>query len=119
MAARGYSPGMKLHLPGHKEHHGGDEAPEREVPPAEEVGPGPAVERRAPDTPSQLPKPACGAVLRGRMRAVKDDELTDRAAALTYYGLLSLRQALLGLLSMLGLTGKPAPDTVLRNLKQF
>ncbi|CAM5315529.1 YihY/virulence factor BrkB family protein [Streptomyces canus] len=110
---------MKLHLPGHKEHHGGDEAPEREVPRAEEAGPGPAVERQAPDTPSQLPKPAWGAVLRGSLREFQDDELTDRAAALTYYGLLSLFPALLVLVSMLGLTGKSATDTVLRNLKQF
>jgi membrane protein len=115
---------MKLHLPGHKEHHGSDEAPEREapereIPPAEEMGPGPAVEERAPDTPTQLPKTAWGAVLRGSLKEFKDDELTDRAAALTYYGLLSLFPALLVLVSMLGLTGKSATDTVLKNLKQF
>jgi len=109
---------MKLHLPGRK-HPGHDEASEREVPRPEEVGPGPGVERRAPDTPTQLPKKAWGAVLRGGLREFKDDELTDRAAALTYYGLLSLFPALLVLVSLLGLTGKSTTDSVLDNLKQF
>lgn len=116
---RGYSARMKLHLPGHKEHHRSDEAPEREVPPPDEVGPGPALEQRAPDTPTQLPKTAWGAVLKGSLREFKDDELTDRAAALTYYGVLSLFPALLVLVSLLGLAGKSATDTVLTNLKQF
>ncbi|MFG2794224.1 YihY/virulence factor BrkB family protein [Streptomyces sp. NPDC048419] len=110
---------MKLHLPGRKEHRGSDEAPQREAPPPEEVGPGPAVEERAPDTPAQLPKTAWGAVLKGSLREFKDDELTDRAAALTYYGLLSLFPALLVLVSLLGLAGKSATDSVLKNLQQF
>ncbi|MEV6759132.1 YihY/virulence factor BrkB family protein [Streptomyces sp. NPDC051105] len=110
---------MKLHLPGRKEHHGGDEAPERKPPPPDEVGPGPAVERRAPDTPTQLPKTAWGAVLKGSLREFKDDELTDRAAALTYYGLLSLFPALLVMVSLLGLAGKSTTDSVLNNFKHF
>ncbi len=110
---------MKLHLPGRSEHHGSDEAPEREIPPPEEVGPGPAVERRAPDKPTQLPKTVWGAVLKGSLKEFKDDELTDRAAALTYYGLLSLFPALLVLVSLLGLTGKSTTDSLLNNLKQF
>ncbi|MEU6519765.1 YihY/virulence factor BrkB family protein [Streptomyces sp. NPDC046978] len=105
--------------PGRKEHLGHDEAPEREVPPPEEAGPGPAVERRAPDTPTQLPKKAWGVVLKGGLREFKDDELTDRAAALTYYGLLSLFPALLVLVSLLGLTGRSTTDSVLNNLEQF
>lgn len=110
---------MKLHLPGRKTQRGSDKAPEREVPPPEEVGPGPTVERRAPDTPAQLPKTAWGAVLKGSLREFKDDELADRAAALTYYGLLSLFPALLVLVSLLGLTGKSTTDSMLENLKQF
>ncbi|MEU6306842.1 YihY/virulence factor BrkB family protein [Streptomyces chartreusis] len=108
-----------LHMPGRKEHDSTDEAPRREVPSPEEVGPGPAVERRAPDAPTKLPKTAWMAVLKGSLREFKDDELTDRAAALTYYGILSLFPALLVLVSILGLTGKSATDTVLNNLRQF
>ncbi|MFG1664622.1 YihY/virulence factor BrkB family protein [Streptomyces sp. Y7] len=108
-----------LHMPGRKEHDSTDEAPQREVPSPEEVGPGPAVERQAPDAPTKLPKTAWKAVLKGSLREFKDDELTDRAAALTYYGILSLFPALLVLVSILGLTGKSATDTVLNNLQQF
>ncbi|MFJ8595171.1 YihY/virulence factor BrkB family protein [Streptomyces sp. NPDC093598] len=110
---------MKPHLPRRKEHYGSDEAPEREIPPPEEVGPGPAVERRAPDRPTKLPKTAWAAVLKGSLREFTDDELTDRAAALTYYGLLSLFPALLVLVSLLGLTGRSTTGAVLDNLKQF
>ncbi|MER6181994.1 YihY/virulence factor BrkB family protein [Streptomyces sp. NPDC001652] len=109
----------KLHLPGRKAHHGSDAAQARELPKPEEAGPGPEVERRAPDAPTELPKRAWGAVLRGALREFKDDELTDRAAALTYYGVLSLFPALLVLVSLLGITGKSATDTVLANIKKF
>lgn len=60
-----------------------------------------------------------GAVLRGSLREFKDDELTDRAAALTYYGILSLFPALLVLVSILGLTGKSTTDEVLSNLQRL
>ncbi|MCX4617684.1 YihY/virulence factor BrkB family protein [Streptomyces mirabilis] len=102
----------RLHLPGHKGHHGSDEV-------AAEPGPGPEVERRAPDAPTKLPKRAWGAVLKGSLREFKDDELTDRAAALTYYGVLALFPALLVLVSLLGITGKSTSDAVLANLKQL
>ncbi|MEU0038585.1 YihY/virulence factor BrkB family protein [Streptomyces sp. NPDC006333] len=104
----------KLHLPGRKDHHGRDE-----VPPPEEVGPEPEVERAAPDSPVKLPKRAWGAALKGALREFKDDELADRAAALTYYGVLSLFPALLVLVSLLGIVGRSAADRVLTNLRQL
>ncbi len=107
---------MKLRLPGRNEHHGSHESAERAIPPPEEAGPGPAVERRAPDAPTKLPKRAWAAVLKGSLREFQDDELTDRAATLTYYSLLSLFPALLVLVSLLGLTGKAATDTVVDNV---
>ncbi|WP_344403422.1 YihY/virulence factor BrkB family protein [Streptomyces longisporus] len=104
----------KLHLPGRKDHHVRDEAPA-----PDEAGPGPEVERRAPDAPTKLPKGSWGAVLKGSLREFKDDELSDRAAALTYYGILALFPALLVLVSVLGLAGKSTTDTVLKNIRQF
>ncbi|MEU9480912.1 YihY/virulence factor BrkB family protein [Streptomyces sp. NPDC048191] len=109
----------KLHLPGRKADHGSDEAEAREMPAPEDVGPGPEVERRAPDAPTKLPKGAWGAVLKGALREFKDDELTDRAAALTYYGVLSLFPALLVLVSLLGITGRSTTDAVLANIRKF
>ncbi|MDO0924412.1 YihY/virulence factor BrkB family protein [Streptomyces sp. TG1A-8] len=107
----------KPHLPGHKDHHDGDEAPAPPTP--EEAGPGPEVERRAPHAPTELPKGAWRRVLKGSLREFKDDELTDRAAALTYYGVLSLFPALLVLVSLLGLTGRSTTDKLLSNIKQL
>jgi membrane protein len=109
----------KLHLPGRHREHDRDEDPEARVPSPEEVGPDQEVEQAAPDTPIKLPRGAWVAVLKGSLKEFKDDELTDRAAALTYYGVLSLFPALLVLVSLLGVAGKSATDKVLDNLQQL
>ncbi|OKJ84322.1 YihY/virulence factor BrkB family protein [Streptomyces sp. CB01883] len=109
----------KLHLPGRKEHRAGDEDPGPRVPTPAEAGPDPEVEEAAPDTPTKLPRGAWLAVLKGSLREFKDDELTDRAAALTYYSVLSLFPALLVLVSLLAVAGKSATDKVLANLKHL
>jgi membrane protein len=85
----------------------------------EQYGPGPEVEREAPDSLTELTKRSWWAALRGTLREFQDDELTDRAAALTYYGVLSLFPALLVLVSLLGVVGESATDKVLDNLKQL
>ncbi|MEU3937917.1 YihY/virulence factor BrkB family protein [Streptomyces sp. NPDC029044] len=98
-----------------------DKAEGREEPAAaaEEPGPDPEVERAAPDTPTDLPRKSWVAVLKGSVREFKDDELTDRAAALTYYGVLALFPALLVLVSMLGLTGRSTTDKVTENVREL
>ncbi|ELS58760.1 YihY/virulence factor BrkB family protein [Streptomyces viridochromogenes] len=85
----------------------------------EHFGPDPQVVRRSPDTPSELTKRSWLAALKGTLREFKDDELTDRAAALTYYGVLSLFPALLVLVSLLGLAGRSATNEVLDNIRQL
>ncbi|MFI9648244.1 YihY/virulence factor BrkB family protein [Streptomyces sp. NPDC052040] len=82
-------------------------------------GPGPEIERRAPDGPTELSGRSWRAVFKGTLREFRNDELTDRAAALTYYGVLSLFPALLVLVSLLGTAGRSTTDTVLDNLKRF
>ncbi|WP_189940108.1 YihY/virulence factor BrkB family protein [Streptomyces aurantiogriseus] len=82
-------------------------------------GPNEQVERRAPDEPGQLPKRSWWAVLKGTLKEFQDDELADRAAALTYYGVLSLFPALLVLVSLLGVAGRSATDQVLDNLRKL
>lgn len=111
----------KLHFPGRQGRQDGDAAARRAEagPKPEEAGPGPEVEAEAPDTPTRLPKRAWVAVLKGSVREFKDDELADRAAALTYYGVLALFPALLVLVSLLGVAGKSATDEVLSNLQQL
>ncbi|MEU9189410.1 YihY/virulence factor BrkB family protein [Streptomyces sp. NPDC048484] len=91
-----------------------------EVPgPGEQTGPGEQIEERAPDKPTQLPKRSWLAVLKGTLKEFRDDELADRAAALTYYGVLSLFPALLLLVSLLGIAGESATQEVLDNLKKL
>ncbi|MFI2635314.1 YihY/virulence factor BrkB family protein [Streptomyces collinus] len=97
----------------------GAEDREGPAPAAEEPGPDPAVERAAPGTPTDLPRKSWVAVLKGSVREFKDDELTDRAAALTYYGVLALFPALLVLVSMLGLTGRSTTDKVTENVREL
>jgi membrane protein len=49
--------------------------------------------------------------LKRAFAAFREDELTDWAAALTYYGLLSLFPALIALVSIIGLVGDPHSTT--------
>ncbi|HET9380785.1 MAG TPA: YihY/virulence factor BrkB family protein [Streptomyces sp.] len=96
--------------------------PERPDEPGARTGPEPPhgpddrVEHAAPATLTDLPGESWKAVLRGSLKEFKNDELTDRAAALTYYGVLSLFPALLVLVSLLGIVGKNATDKVLENI---
>ncbi|OKI49162.1 YihY/virulence factor BrkB family protein [Streptomyces sp. MJM1172] len=83
------------------------------------VGPDRQVEERAPDQLTELPKRSWKAVLRGTVQEFKDDELADRAAALTYYGVLALFPALLVLVSLLGIAGESATKQVLDNLQKL
>ncbi len=77
------------------------------------------MESRAPDQPTEVPKKSWWAVLKRTVAEFKDDELTDRAAALTYYGILALFPALLVLVSMLGIAGKDATQSVLNNITKL
>ncbi|MEV6483499.1 YihY/virulence factor BrkB family protein [Streptomyces sp. NPDC051576] len=82
-------------------------------------GPRQHTERSTPDRPSKLPKRSWWAVLRGTVREFQNDELADRAAALTYYGVLSLFPALLVLVSLLGIAGRSATQQVLDNIEKL
>ncbi|MFF9691164.1 YihY/virulence factor BrkB family protein [Streptomyces sp. NPDC014623] len=83
------------------------------------VGPDPEVERDAPDGPAGIPGRSWWAVLKRTVREFVDDELSDRAAALTYYSVLSLFPALLVLVSLLGVAGKSATQKVMDNLQDL
>ncbi|MFD9336190.1 YihY/virulence factor BrkB family protein [Streptomyces sp. NPDC060028] len=83
------------------------------------AGPSELVEERAPDHPTDLPARSWRAVLRGTVKEFQNDELADRAAALTYYAVLALFPALLVLVSLLGLAGKSTTERLLDNLQQL
>src|SRR4051794_25864145 len=73
-------------------------------------------ERRAPDDVSDLPKQSWKGVLKRAWREFSDDKVTDWAAALTYYGVLSIFPMLLALISLLGLFGASATQPLLDNI---
>ncbi|MGC0337850.1 YihY/virulence factor BrkB family protein [Streptomyces sp. SLBN-8D4] len=101
--------------------HGGHTAAGQEVEAGRGTGAGPdeQVEQQTPDTPTDLPKRSWGAVLKGTLKEFKKDELADRAAALTYYGILALFPALLALVSLLGIVGRSATQQVLDNIQKL
>lgn len=63
----------------------------------------------APDGPTDIKGRGWGQVLRRTIKEFRDDNLTDWAAALTYYGVLALFPALIALVSLIGLVGDPRP----------
>jgi membrane protein len=72
-----------------------------------------------PDDPTDLPKESWMAVLKRTVKEFKDDNLTDWAAALTYYGIMSLFPMLLVLVSLLGVVGPSATQPLIDNLGQL
>ncbi|GJF31303.1 hypothetical protein KNE206_40030 [Kitasatospora sp. NE20-6] len=75
--------------------------------------------RRAPDRPSGLPLRVRTRALRRALVELFDDDLSDRAAALTYYGVLAVFPTLLLLLSLVGLAGPSATDDMVGNLQHW
>jgi membrane protein len=81
--------------------------------------------RRQPSTgeevegPTKLPRQAWGGVLKRTFREFREDNVTDWAAALTYYGVLSIFPALIALVSIVGLIGESATEPLLKNLGSF
>ncbi len=74
---------------------------------------------RAPEKPSRLKTRSWFGVLKRTVREFKEDNVTDWAAALTYYGVLSIFPAIIALVSILGLIGPSATKPLITNLGQL
>src|SRR5687767_574987 len=74
---------------------------------------------RAPKEPTDLRGRSWLGVLRRTVREFREDNLTDWAAALTYYAILSIFPALLAVVSVLGLIGESATQPLLDNLTEL
>jgi membrane protein len=73
-------------------------------------------ERRAERTRLERKDGSTGAVLKRTVKGFSKDNLTDWAAALTYYGVLAIFPALIVLVSVLGLIGPSATQPLIDNL---
>jgi membrane protein len=71
-----------------------------------------------PRRPADIPKAGWLSILRRAVRQFKHDDVLDRAAALTYFGVLALFPGVLVLVSILGLLGHSTMQKVLDNLHQ-
>jgi membrane protein len=70
----------------------------------------------APEQPTDLGARGWWAALKRTVGEFREDNLTDRAAALTYYSVLAIFPALIVLVSILGLVGESATKPLIDNL---
>jgi membrane protein len=71
---------------------------------------------RAPDKPTGLKAGSWFGVLKRTFTEFRGDNVTDWAAALTYYGVLAIFPAIIALVSVLGLIGQSATQPLITNL---
>ncbi len=84
------------------------------------TGPSDRPEPKAgPSNPAKLSLRAWWGVLKRTVGQFRDDNLTDWAAALTYYAVLSIFPALVVLMSIVGLVGDSATQSLLDNLAEL
>ncbi|MGW4487434.1 YihY/virulence factor BrkB family protein [Amycolatopsis sp. NPDC004368] len=76
-------------------------------------------QRTEPERPTNLSRGSWRGVLKRTVRQFGKDNVTDWAAALTYYGVLSIFPGLVVLISVLGLLGPSATQTVVDNVNQI
>src|SRR5918912_1404283 len=75
-------------------------------------------DRGVPEGPTDLPPSGWWATLKRTYHEFQDDNLTDWAAALTYYAILALFPALLVLIALLGLVGQQGTiDTFIESMR--
>jgi membrane protein len=87
---------------------------DRDRPPAGKAGSHGA--GAAPDQPTQMSRHSWWGVLKRTVREFREDNLTDWAAALTYYGVLSIFPGLLVLVSVLALFGQSVIQPLIDNM---
>jgi membrane protein len=71
-----------------------------------------------PDSPGELDRGSWWQAIKRTVKEFKEDNLTDWAAALTYYSILAIFPALLALVSVLGLLGSGTTQSLIDNLGQ-
>ena len=72
--------------------------------------------RKRPGAPTDLPARSWGQTLKRTLGEFQKDDLSDLAAALTYYSILSIFPAILVVVSLVGLAGQSATDNLVKNV---
>src|SRR4051794_5705942 len=72
--------------------------------------------RPTPKTPAALPAGSWWGAVKRSIREYKKDNLSDWAAALTYYGVLSIFPAMLVMVSLIGLAGTSVSEDLINNV---
>jgi membrane protein len=78
-----------------------------------------AADERAPAGPTRMGLRSWGGALRRVGSEFQEDNVTDLAAALTYYGILAIFPAIIALVSVLGLIGRSATQPLIDNLSKL
>ncbi|MCD6725642.1 MAG: YihY/virulence factor BrkB family protein [Solirubrobacteraceae bacterium] len=73
----------------------------------------------AADRPAHTGRPSWRSLLRGLWSSLREDDLVDWAAALTYYAMLAIFPALIVFASLVGLAGQGAATSMIENLAQL
>lgn len=71
---------------------------------------------KRPEAPTDLPARSWWQTLKRTLGEFQKDNLTDWAAALTYYSILSIFPAILVVVSLVGLAGQSATDNLVQNV---
>src|SRR3954470_2107966 len=72
--------------------------------------------KEKPSAPTDLSAGSWGATFKRSFREFKADNCTDWAAALTYYGILAIFPALIAMVSVVGLMGTSAAQSLIDNV---
>src|SRR4051812_22542253 len=73
----------------------------------------------APTSPTKIKRRGWISVLKRTVKEFRQDNLTDWAAALTYYGVLALFPALIALISIVGLLGQSTVNSLKSNIQSI
>jgi membrane protein len=74
---------------------------------------------RYPVGPTDLPRRAWWDVLKRTVREFQQDKMTDWAAALTYYSVMSIFPGIVLLTALVGLAGRSATEPLIENVEQM
>jgi membrane protein len=74
---------------------------------------------KGPEKPTEIEKRGWRDILKRAFQQIKHDDLTDRAAALTYYGVLAIFPGLLVVVAVIGLMGHNTTQQLLDNIGQI